>query len=287
MTPRKRKLEWQRAWKALQGLIADSSRTELAFEITEALAGNSFERSFQKFRAHQEGQRLLLERPSLLATLSNRDTLAAMPRGSFGRAYADFMTAGQLSTDGLVEAQAMAFGATNADAVDADREYFGNRVRDMHDLWHVLTGYGMDEAGEAANLAFNLGQIWNLGIALMVLAAAIIGPKDLTCTWPRYLFRAWRRGRRAAVLTVVPYERLLPLPVDDVRIRLQIEPADIAHPMGILVGNRSYDGGDWRLKPVGCHSGTAPRAVQEINLCGGAASRLSGVRLQASGTPRA
>ena len=30
-------------------------------------------------------------------------------------------------------------------------------MRDMHDLWHVLTGYGMDEAGEAANLAFSLG----------------------------------------------------------------------------------------------------------------------------------
>jgi hypothetical protein len=26
------------------------------------------------------------------------------------------------------------------------------RLDTLHDLWHVLTGYGLDEAGEAANL---------------------------------------------------------------------------------------------------------------------------------------
>ena len=73
------------------------------------------------------------------------------------------MTAGNLTAEELVVAENMV--ARTAEPVDADRETFGNRLRDMHDLWHVLTGYGMDEAGEAANLAFNLGQIWSLGIA--------------------------------------------------------------------------------------------------------------------------
>src|SRR5262249_10668790 len=167
-----RKIEWRRAWRALQALVADSQRTDQVFEITDALAGNSFERSFQRFRNHPDGQRLLTERPSLFDTLSNRAALTALPPGSFGRAYAAFMESGNLTPDGLVEAEKMADQHAQTHAVDADRQFFGDRVRDMHDLWHVLTGYGMDEAGEAANLAFTQAQIPNKGIGLILAAAA-------------------------------------------------------------------------------------------------------------------
>ena len=115
----------------------------------------------------------------------------------------------------------------------------------MHDLWHVLTGYGMDEAGEAALLAFNLGQVPNFGMLLIVLAAAAIGPKDMWLSWPRYLFQAWRRGRRAALLAVAPYEHLLARPLDEVRARLRIEPGNAAHPSGVLVGNRIDGSTQW------------------------------------------
>ena len=80
------------------------------------------------------------------------------------------------------------------------------------------------------------------GIALIVLAAAFIGPKDVRFTWQRYLLRAWRRGRRAKLLTAVPYEKLLALPLGEVRARLDIEPPNVAHPEGIIVANR-VDGG--------------------------------------------
>jgi len=242
-------LDWPRAWRALKGLIADSSRTELAFEVTAALTGKSFDRAFQRFIDHPDGRRLLAERPRLLDTLMNRTTLAALPVGSFGRAYADFMSAGNLAAEGLVDAQEMAAPPTQM-ALDPDRQYFADRVRDMHDLWHVLTGYGMDEAGEAANLAFNLGQIFSAGIGLMVLAGAVVGPRDLTCSWQRYLWRAWRRGQRATLLTVVPYEELLTLPLEDVRNLLHISAPEVAHPGGILVGNRSDDQREWIVTPV-------------------------------------
>jgi ubiquinone biosynthesis protein COQ4 len=126
-------------------------------------------------------------------------------------------------------------------AVDPERQYLGDRSRDMHDLWHVLTGYGRDEAGEAANLAFTQAQIPNLGIGLILLAAVAIGPKDPTFWWARYLFAAWRRGRRSSLLTAAPYEELLPLPLDEARRRLAIPSADEFHPDGIVVASRSAD----------------------------------------------
>jgi len=240
--PIRTKREWRRAWSALRNLIADPERTDQVFEIVRALSGSSFERSFQVFAASEEGRRLLAERPSLLSTLSDREGLLGMPDGSFGRAYADFMQAGQLNAAGLVEAEQMADqNFAHQGAIDADHEFFGDRLRDMHDLWHVLTGYGRDEAGEAANLAFTLGQVWNLGIAFIVSAGALIGPKNITFYWQRYLFSAWRRGHRAALLTAAPYEQLLPLPLEEVRRRLRIPPADEVHPGGILVGNRGEE----------------------------------------------
>lgn len=237
-SPPHRPIEWKRAWGALQVLIDDPQRTEKVFEIAEALSGNSFERHFQRFAAHPGGQRLLAERPSLLDKLRDREALRALPPGSFGRAYADFMESGNLTADGLVEADVMAERPNGPEPVDPDREYFGDRVRDIHDLWHVLTGYGMDEAGEAANLAFTVGQIPTYGIVAIVLTAAVIGPKDLRFTWQRYLFRAWRRGRRAATLSAVCYEELLSRPLDEVRRALHIEPPEQAHPEGIVVANR-------------------------------------------------
>ena len=236
------KREWGRAWRALRNLIADPERTDQVFEIVRALSGSSFERSFQRFAATAEGRRLLAERPSLLATLSNREALLAMPEASFGRAYAQFMLEGQLDAEGLVEAEQMAEqNFAKQVPVDEDHEFFSDRLRDMHDLWHVLTGYGRDEAGEAANLAFTLGQVWNPGIAFIVLAGAVIGPKSLSLFWQRYLFWAWRRGRQATLLTAAPYERLLALPLADVRRQLGIQPARDAHPGGILAGNRGEE----------------------------------------------
>ena len=235
--PMVRKIEWRRAWRALRTLIADSERTEQVFILTRALSGKSGDRVFMRFGAHPEGRRLLAERPSLLDALSDLDALERLPEGSFGRAYAAFMREGELRAAGLVEAQ-MAAENEDDEELDPDRQYFFNRLRDMHDLWHVLTGYGRDEAGEAANLAFSFGLTRHQGIGVIVLAAMLIGPKDNRFEWQRYLLRAWRRGRRAAWLPAVEYERLLDRPLAEVRRTLAIEPPEQAHPQGILVGSR-------------------------------------------------
>lgn len=236
--PPRQKVEWRRAWRALRSLIADPERTDRVFELIGALSGQSGERSFQRLLRHPEGRRLLDERPDLLAALSDRERLAALPEGSFGRAYASFMEAGRLRAAGLVEA---ADAVRQPDDVDLDpeRRWFYDRLRDMHDLWHVLTGYGRDIAGEAANLAFTFAQTRNRGIGTIVVAAALLGPKTLDCHWQRYLFRCWRRGRRATPLMLARYEELLPLPLAEVRRRLGIDAPETAHPGGILV----FEGG--------------------------------------------
>src|SRR6185295_3317255 len=162
--------------------------------------------------------------------------------GSFGRVYADFMDEAKLDATGLVEAEETAtqtYGRPADEPVDPEREWFGDRLRDMHDLWHVLTGYGRDEAGEAANLAFTFGQVRFRGIALILFGIAINPPPDghARFGWLRYLYRAWRRGRRAAWLPAVAYERLFAMPLEEVRRALRIAPAATVHPGGIIVAS--------------------------------------------------
>jgi len=230
--PPRRRVEWSRAWRALRTLVADPERTDQVFELINALSGNAGERLFQRFCADPGGRRLLAARPSLLATLADLDTLAALPEGSFGRTYAEFMRRERIEAKGLMDA---AQAVAERRDLDPERDWFFQRLVDMHDLWHVLTGYGRDIAGESANLAFSYAQTRNRGIGVIVLAAAVLGPWRLDLHWPRYLWRAWRRGRRTLPLPMAAYEELLPLPLEEVRRRLRIDPPEVAHPGGLIV----------------------------------------------------
>jgi len=231
-------IEWRRAWRAMRRLMANPEETDLAFETIAALSGHDFERLFQRFVAHPEGRALYVERPSLLEAVSDRAALRALPAGSFGRAYAEFMDAAGLDAQGLVEAEKKSEATgSRLEIVEPGREWFGNRLRDMHDLWHVLTGYGRDEAGEAANLAFSFAHAPFRGVALILFGIAVNSPPEgmSRAPWLRYLYRAWKRGRRSAWLPVVRYERLLPRPLEEVRRLLHVPAAHVVHPEGVVV----------------------------------------------------
>ena len=231
--------DWPRALRALRRLIADSERTEEVFELIDAMAGPSGLRRFEAFRDDPAGRTLLERKPCLLTTLSNREALRRLPEGSFGRAYADFMDGADLSADGLLEASELGNDQTAAASVgDPDLEWWGCRLRDSHDLWHVLSGYGRDEAGEVALLAFTHAQTGNRAIAMIVLVGAAVGLAQGGLGWPGYLLRARRRGKAARRLQFAPYEDWLARPLADVRADLGIEPPEVAHPTGIAVGNR-------------------------------------------------
>ncbi len=241
--PAARPVQWRRGWRALRSLLADPERTDYVFELIQALGGDQGENRFQRFVRNPDGIRLLEERPSLLEQLRNREALEAMPEGSLGRAYAHFMAAAGIDAQGLVDAAAV---VPSEHGVDPQRRWFFDRLRDQHDLWHVLTGYGRDLAGEAAVLAFTHAQSGSRGIGTIVLTAAWRGPKTLDCRWQRYLLRCWRRGRRALPLETQRWEELLPRPLTEVRRQLHIEEPERAHPRGII----TFEGDERVVQPA-------------------------------------
>jgi ubiquinone biosynthesis protein COQ4 len=205
------------AVRALRALLRDPDDTARVFDVVEALSGNTRERVFARFLACPSAPRLLAERPNLLAVLSERARLLALPEGTLGRTYAEFMTREQISADGLVDASAQWLQGE----IPAERRWFGDRLRDMHDLWHVVTGYDRDLVGEASLLAFTLAQTRNPGIAVIVGAAYLEAGR----VYPgaRALMReGYRRGKRADWLPAVEWEALLEQPLVQVRRDLRV-----------------------------------------------------------------
>jgi ubiquinone biosynthesis protein COQ4 len=234
----RRPIQWRLAFRALLALASDTRRTDHVFTIISALSGNTLERTYQAFKRTAHGRRMLRERPDLSAVLADHDRLRAMPEGSLGRAYLMFMTRGRLTANGLMEAQEAGIDPNARLDLDPDRRYVADRLRDMHDLWHVLTEYGPDDTGEIANLWFSVGQFGNPGMAFIAFFGMLDGKLDARLTWPRYCFRAYVRGRRAARLVSEPLEEMLALPIEDVRRQLRILPTERIHPEGIREGYR-------------------------------------------------
>ena len=206
------------AWRAVRALLRNPDDTKRVFNVIDALSGRSGERLFERFRATPSGARILAERRDLLASLRDRERLLALPPGSLGRSYAEFMGREKISAEGLVEASQEG-GRAPDPALSPERRLVGARMRDQHDLWHVVTGYGRDLVGEAAVLAFTYAQTRNRGIGLIVAVAYWRGGS--AAPWLRpFLREAFRRGRRAAWLPAADWEALLPRPLEEVRAEL-------------------------------------------------------------------
>jgi ubiquinone biosynthesis protein COQ4 len=232
---------WRRAFRELRALLDDPDDTDRAVDLVYALGTRAFERTFQRFAASATGRALLAERPSLLAALSDGDALARLPEGSLGRAYLAYLEQNHFEPGGLLAVQARVQERWEREEgvppLDELRAWFRDRTILAHDLFHVLTGYGTDEVGEATLLAFSLAQLGGRGQALLTFGAALETWRALGWRWIVYDFRAWRRGRRAAWLVALPWEELLPLRLATVRRLARVADPGEAHPGGVLRGS--------------------------------------------------
>ena len=98
------------------------------------------------------------------------------------------------------------------------------RVVPLHDLHHVVTGYGTDLVGEAEQSAWELaGGIRSWFLWLFKLGAVTLG----LFLSPRRVWRAFRRarGQRTLYLEAPPYETLLDGRLGELRAQLGV-PAD-------------------------------------------------------------
>lgn len=218
--PIKPRLRPMSALRALRDFRRNKEDTHQVFLVIEALRGKTTLRQFARFRQTETGRAVLAERRLLLDRLSDRMSLAALPSGTLGRAYYDFMATENLSAEGLVEASKV-----ERPPMPDDVTLFRERNREMHDLLHIVTGYGRDPLGEACLVAFSFAQMRLKGFALIALHAGRRISKALpgNPVW-RAVFEGYRHGRSAGWLPAADWEALLTEPVEAIRTRFAIKP---------------------------------------------------------------
>jgi ubiquinone biosynthesis protein COQ4 len=217
------------AWRALRALFRNGEDTQQVFIIGDALRGKSGLRAFEQFRATELGREVLAGRRDLLPVLCDRERLAALPAGSLGRLYYEFMAEENLTADGLVDASKAGSRAVSSTEV----QRFRDRMRDQHDLHHVSTGYGRDGLGEVCVLAFGYAQTRNRGIGVIALMGMLKIAKALPGQPVRAaVMQAYRQGKAAEALYQQDWEALLPLPLEEVRQHLGIKPPTLYRQIG-------------------------------------------------------
>jgi ubiquinone biosynthesis protein COQ4 len=207
------------AIRAMRALMRNREDTRQAVLLIDALRGKTSLRQFARFRQTATGRAVLAERRQLLDRLSDRERLAALPPGTLGRSYHEFMMAENLTAQGLVEASQIRESLPAGDEMTLFRE----RSRETHDLLHVVTGYGRDPLGEGCVLAFSFAQTGLKGYAMIaVVVAQRLSRRLRGQPVRRAVLESYRHGRRARWLYGADWESLLAEPVEAIKTRYRI-----------------------------------------------------------------
>ncbi len=142
-----------------------------------------------------------------------------MPPGSLGRAIIDWFQRENICTQGLALASEAAREGENQKLDDAE-ELYRVRLRNLHDVFHVLADYDRDLRGESAVLAFTLAQNYNRGIAYLVWNA--LREEGWNSPGGKLIRDGYRRGKRAKRLVEQDWKALFERPIDQVRQELGV-----------------------------------------------------------------
>ncbi|MDE2464487.1 MAG: ubiquinone biosynthesis protein [Alphaproteobacteria bacterium] len=209
------------ALKAFRKLADDKEDTFQVFVIIRALSGRSLAQQYYRLLKDAEGGRQAYLREELAERLQDANWLAQFSDDTVGGTYRAFLKPRNLTAYGLAEE------SRRLDEPDIDAAHpiawYARRQRDIHDIWHVLTGYSTDALGEACVLSFTFGQTGNLALAFLVTGALIELKRNAwRPPFGRALLEAWRHGRQAAWLPALDYVALFEMPLVEARARLRL-----------------------------------------------------------------
>jgi ubiquinone biosynthesis protein COQ4 len=196
--------------RSLGTLARDPGRLDQVLVLAEAVNAEAIGRALEHLREDPEGRALLAEQPRIDRDHIDFEALRRLPEGTLGREYARFLDDNGITPDVF---------AKLPDVGDPRAEYVMLRMRQTHDLWHVLTGYLPDVRGEILLQAFTYGQTRAPSSLLLALFGTVRWP----LRWPGHvqaLRTAFQRGKTAAFLPLFRWEEHWSTPVSDLRARL-------------------------------------------------------------------
>ena len=207
----------------------DKEKTREAFHIFEALPWKGFAEAACAFLVTERGQAIFTSEPWLPEILDDHAALRRLPKGSLAHDYCDHMEREELSAAGLVAEYGEWRG--NRVRLDDQVEWYADRLRDTHDLLHVLTGFGRDILGELSVLTYVYQQRPSRGHLFLGYAGALTLRLRSTYRAPvmRAVHEARQLGKACLPIAEQPVRELLAMPTEAVRERLNVLPARYYH----------------------------------------------------------
>jgi ubiquinone biosynthesis protein COQ4 len=154
-----------------------------------------------------DAEALLRDQPRIDARSIDYGALERLPDGTLGREYVRFLQSNKITPEAFERPPQLG---------DPRLSYLVTRLRQTHDLWHVVTGYPADVRGELLLQAFTYAQLRTPGSALIALLGS------LRFGWKfrhhaRAMWRAYRRGKEARAFAAFAWERHFEVPGVEVR----------------------------------------------------------------------
>jgi ubiquinone biosynthesis protein COQ4 len=208
-----------RFMRAFNRLIEDPSRLDVVFELgRNALHGSTLPPELARPEVVAYVRASVPPRPLDV----DLEALRGLPKGTLGRAFADWLTA-----QGFKPGELMEYDRRHSQG-DSEIERYRTHLQSTHDLWHVLTGFGTDVDSEVGLQAFYVAQL-NSPLGLTVIAAATLGilrKRRNAAGHMDAITRGWQMGTAARPLFGVDWASLWSTPLAEVRARFGLANAD-------------------------------------------------------------
>ncbi len=208
-----------RALRAFLGLVRDPTQTDLVFKLDGA---------FRKTYSNEQIRELIpaLSQPDFLKLHADRsnprldlEQLRKMPERSFGRAVANFL-------------DQRGFNANEFPMVGMEDpvDFLISRMRQSHDLWHVLGEYETNVEDELALQAFTFAQL-RAPLSPLIVAAGLVHiianrPTDAIAAFEG-IVEGWNRGNQCKSLVAFRWENEWETDLETIRQRLELPPRSI------------------------------------------------------------
>jgi ubiquinone biosynthesis protein COQ4 len=218
---RRPEFDFAKAWHHFKIVLKDKEQTDQIVAVVDALPWRGVGDAASAFLATERGRTIFQAEPYLPDFLDDHAALRRTPKGSFAHAYCDFMEREGLTAAGMVAAT----GARQADgAFDDGVAWYIDRLRDFHDILHIVTGYGRDLLGEQCIFAFMYHQRPSPGHLGLAWAGTLMMKAKMKTKAPilRALVEARRNGKACPRIVEQPIKELFAMPLAAVRERLNV-----------------------------------------------------------------
>ncbi len=190
-------------------LVRDPYKTQRVFHLVDSLGAEGLEK-IPGFLQRPEVQKVMSQPAQRLRT--DIPELAKLPEQTLGYAFAQHMIREGFTPEDLAYSQG-----------DEPYERIRIHLESTHDVWHVVTGFRPDIAGELGLQAFYHGQ-FGATLGLVLLSAGLLNTlffaNDDADRRMAAISHGWQLGRRARPLIGVDWSRKWEMPLSQVRREL-------------------------------------------------------------------